>query len=92
MAEQKVSQVERQTNCTVHVNTSQSESCPQTFSPHFQAADDLRPVEYALPYVSTRFTDPQENKVTPDKIVQGGISMQLHANSCGNNPLSVVMD
>lgn len=54
----------------------------QTFSSHSHAqAADLKAAEYVLPYVSDRFTHPQENKVRPDKIVQGAILMALHANS-----------
>ncbi len=63
------------------MNSSESESSVQTFSSPFQAADDLEAVEYVSPYVSARFADPHENKVRPDKIVQGGIWMELHANS-----------
>lgn len=67
---------------TAHSNEHIEEvKLPQTFSTHTQAADDLKAVEYALPYVSACFTDPQENKVTPDETVQGGILMELHADS-----------
>lgn len=68
------------------MNTSKTEKFPQTFSSHFQAADDLKAVEYVLPYVSAHFTHPPENKVRPDQIVQGAILMELHANSVWQQP------
>lgn len=44
-------------------------------------ADGLKAVEYVSPYVRPRFTDPDENKVRPDELVQGGVLMEMPANS-----------
>lgn len=71
------------------MNTSERETSPTLSYPLFQAADDLKAAEYVSPCVSACFTDPQENKVGPDKTVQGCILMGF---TCGNNLLSVVMD
>lgn len=59
------------------MNTSKS----KTFSSDFQTADDVKAVEYVLPYVSACFTHPVENKVRLEKIDRSGILMELHANS-----------
>lgn len=73
-----------QTKPTVHVNEHiKEQKFPQTFSFHFHAANDLKAVEYVLPYASAHFTHPEENKVRPHKIVQGAVFTELHANSAG---------
>lgn len=80
-----------QTKPTVHINEHiKEQKFPKTFSFHSHTAEDLKAVEYVLPYASTHFTHPEENKVRPNKIVHGAAFSNCMLTQQGKEHLSVV--
>lgn len=76
-----------QTKPTVHVNEHiKEQKFPKTFSFHSSTAEDLKAVEYVLPYARAHFTHPEENKVRLNKAVHGAVSSKLYDNSEGKQP------